>query len=113
MTADPAQIEAWLLTQLDWVSSFDLCERFFLNERVLRNTGETPGLCSDFAISSARGYKHFSNATISEFLTFAHGETRAAVTRFRRIRRMKAKRHNVLVATQPLTEADTGQVILL
>jgi len=113
MPTDPAQIEQWLMDQDGWSSAAELCMTFAIDERSLRSVGNTPGLCSRFAISGPLGFKHVRNATREEYLAFRHRIRRHAASEFRRTRLLDRIRHNVLEATKPLTEADTGQAILL
>ena len=78
MSALAASIKHWLLLQRGWVDSDALCMVFHVDPRELRATGPQPGLCSQFAISGPRGFKHVHNATEEEFQAFynrmrAHG----------------------------------------
>ena len=93
---DVAQIENWLLTQPGWVKGRDLCDAVGIaNDRHLRDDGDVPGLVSEFAISHTRkGYRHYLKATTSEWLRFKHSEGGAAVKRWRRIRKMQARRND-------------------
>ena len=112
MTPSAPDIEAWLLAQDRWVSAAELCAHFQIEERSLRSVGETPGLCSRFAVSGVLGLKHVRNATREEYLAFRHRIRRHAASEFRRTKLLDRIRHNVLESTVPLTEADSGQAIL-
>lgn len=63
------QIERYLLERRDWVSAAELCERFGISERRLRQMYDRPGLCTAFAISlSKQGFKHVAMATEAEWI---------------------------------------------
>ena len=61
------QIERYLLAAGGWVAGRDLSLVFGVNERALRRDKGQPGLCSEFAISGPRGFRHVRNATAEEF----------------------------------------------
>jgi hypothetical protein len=46
-----------------WVGSRDLQLVFGISDRALRRDGNQPGLCSEFAISGVKGFRHVKNAT--------------------------------------------------
>lgn len=71
MKASIATIETYLLRHEGWVSAEALCEKFDLDERLLRAVGLRPGLCSGFAISGQKGYRHALCATPGEWEAFA------------------------------------------
>lgn len=89
-------IEAYMLQRADWVPASELCARFGLGERQLRQDRGQPGLCSAFAISSSqRGLKHVACATTWEFLASAHGSVKHAVAELRRVRRLRQRRNSM------------------
>lgn len=61
------KIEAYLFEREGWVLAAELEERFDVNERAFRSTGRRPGLCSEFAISGDKGFRHIAHATDAEF----------------------------------------------
>jgi len=64
------EIERYLFNDAGWVSSERLCARFNIEPRQLRSSGTEPGLCSHFAISSARGFRHIKKCTDAEWNIF-------------------------------------------
>ena len=73
------RIEAYLLAAHGWVRAEDLCAAFNVTKRELRAVGERPGLCSRFAISGNKGFRHIKHCTAAEFSHFcqrvvAHAE---------------------------------------
>jgi hypothetical protein len=51
-----------------WVKGSEIAARFDLrSDRVLRKVGDAPGLCTEFAISGNKGFKHIDRATPGEF----------------------------------------------
>lgn len=103
-------IEALLLGARGWVSSEKICELFNLaNDRPLRAHGDRPGLCSDFAISGKRGFKHVAHATTAEFDHATGRMRRHALSEFSRVRRLRARRTAALQKFDPAT----GQGVLL
>jgi hypothetical protein len=90
-------IEAYMLQRADWVPASELCARFGLGERQLRQDRGRPGLCSEFAISNSQhGLKHVTCATTREFLEATHGGTKHAVSELRRVRRLRERRHSMV-----------------
>ena len=111
------RIEDYLLeaTGDGWIKSKVLCARFEIKERQLRKVGSTPGLCSGFAISGDKGFKHVKRASKTEFLRFKHGMRKHAVSELRRVRDLDQRRHQVTTTIKRpaiTTEKDSGQVLL-
>ncbi len=86
------QIEAFLLSERGWVSASLLCERFNVRERALRGISGKPGLCSTFAISGDKGYKHVARATEREFERFRSRLREHAIAQMVRARRLRRLR---------------------
>ena len=108
-------IEQYLLESNGWVKSDLICARFGINQRALRKVGNTPGLCSGFAISSDKGFKHIALATTKEWLQFKHRLRRHAVAELNRVSTLDKRRHNVTKTTKRpafTRERDTGQGLL-
>jgi hypothetical protein len=61
------QIEKHLLEAHGWVTAASLAMTFGIGERALRAINGKPGLCSEFAISGNKGFKHVQYATDAEF----------------------------------------------
>lgn len=109
-------IEEYLLSRDGWIPVQELCVRFGLHERQLRQDRGRPGLCSTFAISSSQhGLKHVSRATTREWLDAAHGGRKHAIAELRRIRFLGRKRHSLLrqIRRPAVTqERDSPQLVL-
>jgi len=100
MSALAASIEAWLLAQRGWVDSDALCVVFHVDARELRATGDAPGLCSHFAISGPRGFRHIANATEEEWIHF-HARMRAhGINELRRVKALRLRRAAALAKPQ-------------
>jgi hypothetical protein len=98
-----------------WVKSKMLCARFAITERQLRKVGDMPGLCSGFAISSDKGFKHVKRATQKEYRSFKHRLRRHAIAELVRVRNLDRRRHQVTTTTKRpefTREKDTGQGLL-
>jgi hypothetical protein len=111
-------IESYLLTAPGdgWVKSQMLCERFQITERQLRKVGDRDGLCSDFAISSDKGFKHIEKATTREWLSFKHRMRGHAIAEMVRTRNLDRRRANVFkTIKRPVFtfQKDSGQGVLL
>ena len=109
-----AQIEQSLLAYGGWVASQDICSRFGLNDdRPLRQVAGVPGLCTGFAISGNKGFKHVTFATTTEWLRFKHRLRRHGISELVRVRNLDKRRSNVLRVTKKRSyEKDTGQVLM-
>jgi len=98
-----------------WVKSKRLCARFSITERQLRKVGNMPGLCSGFAISSDKGFKHVTKASKGEYLRFKHRLRHHAIAELVRVRDLDQRRHQVTKTTKRpafTREKDTGQGLL-
>lgn len=108
-------IEAYLLERGDWVTSEDICGRFGIKDaRQLRQVGDTPGLCSAFAISGDKGFKHVSCATRTEFERFCSRLRLHGIAEFMRVRGLRRRRANVTRQVKRpavVFERDSGQVL--
>ena len=109
------RIEAYLLAAKGWVSAADLCVAFQVSKRDLRAHGDRPGLCSQFAISGNRGFRHVAHASPGEFnngcqrmISHAEGEL-ARVEQLRR-RRLQAQSPS---RPAPTFERGSNQALLL
>ncbi len=109
-----SQIEEYLKDRADWVSSRELCERFGLrDDRYLRQIRSEPGLCSGFAISGDKGFRHVASATTSEWLHFKHRLRRHGISEMVRVRNLDVKRRSVTrIARHMAYERDSGQLIM-
>jgi len=108
-------IETFLLSRHGWVSSREICERFGVSERQLRAVAGNAGLCSAFAISGDKGFKHVSAASPSEWLRFKHRLRRHGIAELVRVRDLGKKRQNVTRrSSRPKLcyERDTGQALM-
>ena len=92
MSALADSIESWLLAQRGWVDSDALCLVFHVDPRELRATGDTPGLCSGFAISGSRGFKHIGNATEEEWQHFHDKMRKHGINELRRVKALRLRR---------------------
>lgn len=111
------QIEQYLLDAPGdgWVKSRVLCDRFGITERQLRAVGGQQGLCSAFAISSDKGFKHVKRASKTEYRAFKHRLRRHAIAELVRVRNLDKRRHEVITTTKRpefIREKDTDQGLL-
>lgn len=107
------QIEAFLVSQHRWVKSDELCQRFGIRERALRAIDGKPGLCSEFAISGDKGFKHVKHATDDEFRRADQRSRKHAIGEFVSARLRRRYRQRLLsVRPPPIHEATTGQVVM-
>lgn len=108
-----SQIELYLLERADWVPVKDICIKFGVDQRALRATGKTPGLCDTFAISSNAGYKHASLINSQEYLSHKHRLRKHAIQELRKARRWDQARKNCLYGMKPSQiERHSGQILL-
>jgi len=63
LDAEASAISAFLLARDGWVQAKDICQRFGVEARALRATNTVPGLCSQFAISGPKGFRHIAACT--------------------------------------------------
>jgi len=99
-----------------WIKSSELCSLFDIKERQLRAVGDRSGLCSDFAISGDKGFKHVSRATPAEFLRCKHRLRRHAIAelvRARNLDRLRAQSIRTIKRPAFTYQKDTGQGVLL
>jgi hypothetical protein len=107
------QIERHLLSRADWVSAAELCSAFSVDERQFRQDGDLPGLCTGYAISGPKGFKHVKSATTAEWLSFKHRLRRHGVQELIRVRRLDRARSALKrTITSFVVEADSGQVLM-
>jgi hypothetical protein len=107
------EIEAFLLATHRWVKSDELAEKFEIRPRVLRALGEKPGICSEFAISSDKGFKHVKHATESEFSHFYRRVRKHAIAELVGARRRRRYRERLLKEKPaPIHEKATGQFVM-
>lgn len=93
MSALAASIDEFLLRQGGWVDSDALCLVFHVDPRELRATGDTPGLCSSFAISGPRGFRHIHNATEEEWHHFESKMRKHGIAELVRVKNLRQKRN--------------------
>jgi len=108
-------LENYLIKRADWVPADEICKVFDVSERALRAVGDTPGLCTRFAISGPKGFKHVSIATRAEYLRAKHRLRRHAISELVRARDLDRRRQSAIRAIKrpPLVfERDSGQVLL-
>jgi hypothetical protein len=100
-----------------WVKSADLIARFDLrSDRALRGVGDSPGLCTDFAISSDKGFKHITRASTREWFAFKHRMRRHAIAEMVRTRNLDRRRSQVTKAIKRpafIFQKDSGQGVFL
>lgn len=108
-----ALIETYLLTIGTWVPAKEICDTFKVTERQLRQIGDEEGLCSGFAISSDKGFKHVSKATKEEWLHFKHRIRLHGISELRRVRDLDQRRHQVTrTVNKMIFEKDSGQALI-
>ncbi|MCF7849722.1 MAG: hypothetical protein K9M45_12805 [Kiritimatiellales bacterium] len=112
------RIEEYLLEAAGdgWVNSKVLCAAFDVTERQLRKVGDQEGLCSAFAISGDKGFKHVALAARLEWLRFKHRMRKHAIAELIRVRDLDRRRNQITkTIKRPIfvAEKDTGQGILL
>lgn len=107
------QIEAFLLANRRWVKSDELSTKFEIRPRVLRALGDRPGICSEFAISSDKGFKHVKHATEAEFSHFYRRVRKHAIAELVGARRRRRYRERLLIENPaPIHEKSTGQGVM-
>lgn len=96
-TSLSSMIEAFLLRSSDWVPASAIVARYELSdERELRATGAKPGLCSAFAISGAKGFRHVRCCTQPEFHAFYTRMRKHGIGELARARRLLRARGKVV-----------------
>jgi hypothetical protein len=115
-TSVAVRIERYLLDRAGWVSTDELCQAFGLRDgRVLRSVGDSPGLCSGFAISGNDGFKHVENATSAEWLRFKHRLRRHGIAELVRVHKLDHRRQRVtrsLKRPAVTLEKDSNQILM-
>ncbi len=109
-------IENHLLQVGCWVTSAEICERFDVSERQLRQVGSRAGLCSEFAISGDKGFRHVEKATPAEWRRFKHRLRKHAIGELVRTMNLDKRRNQVTrqIRRPAYTyQPDTGQGVLL
>ncbi len=109
------EIEGYLLDARRWVPAAELSARFGCRERAFRALGDQPGLCSRYAISGDKGFKHIVHATDQEFDRFyrrlrSHGL--GELVHIRRLKRRRAELQAKGGRPPAVVEKTTGQVLL-
>lgn len=117
MTELATQIEAYLLARGGWVPAIEICKRFSIPDRLLRQDGRRPGLLDNCAVSSTRGgqsgFIHHRFLPTEQWLPIKHRLLRHGISEIRRVRRWDQARRNILSGPRTeLTEAHTGQTLL-
>lgn len=108
------QIEAYLLENPRWIKSEEICSRFDIRQRQLRALGDRPGLCSEFAISGDKGFKHVRHATAEEFNRSYRRSRTHGINELVGARRRKRYRDRLLTSKPPpMHERSTGQAVML
>jgi hypothetical protein len=112
-------IEQYLLSAPSegWVKGSEIATRFDLrSDRILRKVGDSPGLCTEFAISGNKGFKHIARATTGEFDEYYSRERQHNINGLVTLRQKRTRRQTILktVKCPAFTfERDTGQGVLL
>ena len=86
------QIEDYLFYHGDWVATENLVYVFNIDPRQLRSNGSQPGLCSDFAISGPRGFRHILKCTDQEWNFFEARIRTHGLSELHRVSVLKQKR---------------------
>lgn len=112
------QVEIFLLSRGGWVPVQDICTRFAVRERALRQDGDRPGLLDGFAVSSTRagesGFIHHRYVPTPDWLKVKHRLLRHAIGELRKVRAWDRGRQNTLTGKRPqLAEVHTGQLLLI
>jgi hypothetical protein len=109
-----AQLEGFLLSEHGWVSSDIICQRFGIADaRALRRCGDRPGLCSLFAISGDKGFKHVAHATDGEWDRFAERIRQHGIGELVRVKALRDARLRLTRCVPPVViEKATGQCLL-
>lgn len=111
-------IEQYLLSAPGdgWVKGAEIAARFDLrSDRVLRKVGDAPGLCTEFAISGNKGFKHIARATTGEFDDYYSRERQHNISGLVTLRQKRNLRNTILktVRRPEFTfQKDTGQGVL-
>ena len=95
------RIEAYLQAAKGWVSADDLCAAFNVSKRDLRAHGDRPGLCSEFAISGNRDFRHVVHASPGEFESACRRMTSHAEGELARVKQLRRRRTKALFLDRP------------
>ena len=107
------QIEKHLLEARGWVTTAELEMKFGIRDRALRTLNGKPGLCSEFAISGNKGFKHVQYATDAEFERSYQRARKHAIAELVGARLRKLYRERlVAVKPPPAHERATGQGVM-
>jgi hypothetical protein len=107
------KIEAFLLDNHRWVKSDEICQKFEVRPRQLRALDDQPGLCSEFAISGDKGFKHVAHATPDEFHRSYRRSRKHGIAELIGARRRRRYRERLLIEKPPpLHERVTGQAVM-
>jgi hypothetical protein len=113
MTELARRIENFLFLQRRWVTSAELEKAFGIRARALRALDDKPGLCSNFAISGQKGFKHIRWATDAEFTHSYNRARKHGIAELIGARRRKRYRQRILsVRPPPVHELATGQAVM-
>ena len=113
MNDQAKEIERFLLERRGWVTASELEKEFGINDRALRALDGKPGLCSEFAISGNKGFKHVRYATDTEFDRSYQRSRKHAIGELIGARLRKRYRQRLLTAPpKPVFERSTGQAVM-
>ena len=109
-----ARIERYLLATRGWVTAAELQQQFGISERALRALDGKPGLCSEFAISGNKGFKHVKYASDDEFTRADKRVRKHAIGELIGARLRKRYRQRLLTPAppKPQFERATGQAVM-
>jgi len=119
--ADPAtlarQIELFLLDAGGWVRVSEICSRFGIRQRMLRQDGDREGLLDHCAVSSTKngesGFCHHRFLPTDQYLPVKHRVLKHSIAQIRKVREWDRSRHNILSGLPPARfETHTGQGLL-
>lgn len=107
------QIEKYLLEKRGWVTTSELELKFGVRDRQLRSIHGQPGLCSEFAISGNKGFKHVQYASDAEFTRADQRVRKHAIGELIGARLRRRYRQRLLTAKPPpVHERATGQAVM-
>lgn len=114
MTPLAKQIEKHLLEAKGWVPAWQLMQTFGIGERGLRAIDGKPGLCSEFAISGNKGFKHVQYASDAEFTRADRRVRKHAIGELIGARLRRRYRNRLIESKPPpMHEKATGQGVML
>lgn len=108
------RIEIYLLAHGGWVTAHELGQQFRVTDRAFRQSGQRPGLLTEFTISSSTlGFKHVSRATTAEWIRAKNTIRREALARLRRVRILRSRRDDsATIDGCRVAQIDSGQFLL-